>query len=319
MPRDSPQARRPDRLGDQREQGPQARVRRRRRADTGADTLVTHGGFQSNHCRATAAIGARLGLKVRLILRSAEPDPPRDGNLFLDHLFGADITLHPPEEYNGRRKELIDAAMDAERAAGGSRTSSRSARRSRSGAGATSAASRRWPSSSAARRRSTSSAPSAPPARTRGSCSARRCSAWTTGAWSACRSATASSISEATPRPRRPHHRTTTASASDRGADADRADRRLHRRGLRDPLPGAVGRRRGCSRAGRRPARPDLHRQRHDRACSRQFAMEALRAGTAVFVAHRRSVRTHGTEGSILNSVQRPLVAPNRAGCLPLD
>src|SRR4051794_35431466 len=36
----------------------------------GADTLVTTGGFQSNHCRATAALGARLGMKVRLILRS---------------------------------------------------------------------------------------------------------------------------------------------------------------------------------------------------------------------------------------------------------
>ena len=84
----------------------------------GADTLVTHGGFQSNHCRATAAVGARLGLKVRLILRSPDPDPPREGNLFLDHLFGADVTLHPVEEYNARRKELIDAAMAAERAAG---------------------------------------------------------------------------------------------------------------------------------------------------------------------------------------------------------
>jgi D-cysteine desulfhydrase len=84
----------------------------------GADTLVTHGGFQSNHCRATAAIGARLGLKVRLILRSPEPDPQREGNLFLDHLFGADISLHPVEEYNTRRKELIDSAMAAERAAG---------------------------------------------------------------------------------------------------------------------------------------------------------------------------------------------------------
>jgi D-cysteine desulfhydrase len=84
----------------------------------GADTLVTHGGFQSNHCRATAALGARLGMKVRLILRSAQPDPPREGNLFLDHLFGAHVTLHTPEEYNGRRKQLVDGAMEAERAAG---------------------------------------------------------------------------------------------------------------------------------------------------------------------------------------------------------
>lgn len=84
----------------------------------GADTLVTHGGFQSNHCRATASIGARLGLKVRLILRSQQSDPPREGNLFLDHLFGADISLHPVEEYNTRKKKLIDAAMSAERGAG---------------------------------------------------------------------------------------------------------------------------------------------------------------------------------------------------------
>src|SRR4051812_17654955 len=84
----------------------------------GADTLVTHGGFQSNHCRATAAIGARLGLKVRMFLRCPEPDPPRDGNLFLDHLFGAHITIHDPAEYNDQRQRLIDDAMNAERAAG---------------------------------------------------------------------------------------------------------------------------------------------------------------------------------------------------------
>ena len=82
----------------------------------GADTLVTHGGYQSNHCRATAALGARLGLKVRLILRSPSADPDRDGNLFLDHLFGAHVTLHAPDEYNGRRAELIEQAMEAERA-----------------------------------------------------------------------------------------------------------------------------------------------------------------------------------------------------------
>src|SRR6266516_7962673 len=84
----------------------------------GADTLVTHGGFQSNHCRATAAIGARFGLKVRLVLRCPDPDPPKDGNLFLDHLFGAEITTHPPDEYNGRRKELIEQAMHDQRHAG---------------------------------------------------------------------------------------------------------------------------------------------------------------------------------------------------------
>jgi D-cysteine desulfhydrase len=84
----------------------------------GCDTLVTHGGYQSNHCRATAAVGARLGLRVRLILRSAEEEPDSDGNLFLDRLFGAEVTLHEPDEYNARRQELIDAAMQYERQAG---------------------------------------------------------------------------------------------------------------------------------------------------------------------------------------------------------
>jgi D-cysteine desulfhydrase len=84
----------------------------------GADTLVTHGGFQSNHCRATAAIGAKLGLKVRLLLRSSDLNPSREGNLFLDELFGAHISFHPPDEYNGRRQQLMDGAMEVERTAG---------------------------------------------------------------------------------------------------------------------------------------------------------------------------------------------------------
>jgi D-cysteine desulfhydrase len=81
----------------------------------GCDTLVTHGGFQSNHCRATAAIGARLGLRVRLLLRSPNPNPANEGNLFLDRIFGADISLHPPDEYSKHLKEIIAVAMEAER------------------------------------------------------------------------------------------------------------------------------------------------------------------------------------------------------------
>src|SRR3954464_13792705 len=75
----------------------------------GADTLVTHGGFQSNHCRATAAIGAKLGLKVRLILRAPTDGstPENDGNLFFDHLFGAHISIHPVSEYGTNRKVII--------------------------------------------------------------------------------------------------------------------------------------------------------------------------------------------------------------------
>ena len=84
----------------------------------GCNTLVTHGGFQSNHCRATAAAGARLGMRVRLFLRSVDAAPERDGNLFLDGLFGADLSFHSPADYNEQRKQIIDRIMDEERSAG---------------------------------------------------------------------------------------------------------------------------------------------------------------------------------------------------------
>ncbi|MFP5255184.1 MAG: 1-aminocyclopropane-1-carboxylate deaminase/D-cysteine desulfhydrase [Acidimicrobiia bacterium] len=57
----------------------------------GADVLVTVGGGQSNHCRMTAAAGARLGLDVHLVL-GGDPPPALSGNQLLMDLFGA--TLH---------------------------------------------------------------------------------------------------------------------------------------------------------------------------------------------------------------------------------
>ncbi len=60
----------------------------------GADTLITCGGPQSNHARATAAVAARLGMKCHLVL-GGHPEPVPDGNLFLDMLFGAIVTILP--------------------------------------------------------------------------------------------------------------------------------------------------------------------------------------------------------------------------------
>lgn len=67
--------------------------------DEGADTLITCGGIQSNHCRATAILGAQLGLKVHLILRGKIPDTGSSGNLFLDQMSGAQISDYPIAEY----------------------------------------------------------------------------------------------------------------------------------------------------------------------------------------------------------------------------
>jgi D-cysteine desulfhydrase family pyridoxal phosphate-dependent enzyme len=58
---------------------------------TGCDTLVTGGGPQSNHARATAAAAARLGLGCVLVLSGVAP-PRLEGNLILDRLFGAEVT-----------------------------------------------------------------------------------------------------------------------------------------------------------------------------------------------------------------------------------
>ena len=56
--------------------------------EQGADTLVTAGAAQSNHCRQTAAAAAKAGLKCELILSGKKPELP-NGNLLLDELLGA--------------------------------------------------------------------------------------------------------------------------------------------------------------------------------------------------------------------------------------
>jgi L-cysteate sulfo-lyase len=54
----------------------------------GADTLVTVGAAQSNHCRQAAAAAAKAGLGCELIFNGEKPDVP-NGNLLLNRLFGA--------------------------------------------------------------------------------------------------------------------------------------------------------------------------------------------------------------------------------------
>ncbi|MDX1734990.1 MAG: D-cysteine desulfhydrase family protein [Halioglobus sp.] len=66
--------------------------------DTGCDTLITCGGLQSNHCRATAFAGAQLGLHVHLLLRGVAPEDA-EGNLLLDQLAGATVSCYPKAQY----------------------------------------------------------------------------------------------------------------------------------------------------------------------------------------------------------------------------
>lgn len=56
----------------------------------GADTLVTGGAAQSNHCRQTAAAAAMCGIECHLALGGTPPEIA-NGNLLLDGLLGAHI------------------------------------------------------------------------------------------------------------------------------------------------------------------------------------------------------------------------------------
>lgn len=84
--------------------------------DQGADTLITCGGLQSNHCRATAALARRFGLEVVLCLRGAEPLLPQ-GNYLLDRLLGAEVRFITPEQYRAR-DEVTRAVVQELRARG---------------------------------------------------------------------------------------------------------------------------------------------------------------------------------------------------------
>ncbi len=83
----------------------------------GADAIVTEGTAQSNHCRAAAAVAARLGLHCTLLFR---PFPPTDinGNHLLDSLFGAETRCYSREDYTRRKAEIIADVCDDLRAAG---------------------------------------------------------------------------------------------------------------------------------------------------------------------------------------------------------
>jgi L-cysteate sulfo-lyase len=78
-----------------------------------ADTLITLGAVQSNHCRQTAAAAARTGLRCILVLRGHPPSEPA-GNLLISHLLGARI------RWSGDRgrEEVMDEVVAEERSAG---------------------------------------------------------------------------------------------------------------------------------------------------------------------------------------------------------
>ncbi len=59
----------------------------------GADTVVAGAYTQSNWCRQMTAAACKLGLRVSLVLIHGEKGPRVQGNLLLDRLMGAEVTV----------------------------------------------------------------------------------------------------------------------------------------------------------------------------------------------------------------------------------
>ena len=83
----------------------------------GQNALVTEGTCQSNHCRATAAVCAKLGFQARLLFRPLPPSQVQ-GNQLLDRLFGAETRTFSREELSARREAIVQQQFTELRAAG---------------------------------------------------------------------------------------------------------------------------------------------------------------------------------------------------------
>jgi len=77
----------------------------------GADTLVTSGRRWSNHCRLTAAAGAKAGLAVHLVL-TGPPVEPQGPNERLDVLLGATVHIAATDSRDDREAMLRQVIAD---------------------------------------------------------------------------------------------------------------------------------------------------------------------------------------------------------------
>ncbi|MFQ5806247.1 MAG: D-cysteine desulfhydrase family protein [Phycisphaerae bacterium] len=84
----------------------------------GCDTLVTEGTPQSNHCRATAAVCAKVGLRAHLLFRPKPPAGPPQGNHLLDALFGAEVSTYSREEFDAEHDRIVASVLRSIEAAG---------------------------------------------------------------------------------------------------------------------------------------------------------------------------------------------------------
>jgi 1-aminocyclopropane-1-carboxylate deaminase len=89
---------------------------------SGADTLVSIGGYQSNHTRQVAAVAAKIGMKAVLVQEKWVdwPDPLNDrvGNIMLSRIMGAEVRLDPAGFGIGFKTSWEKAIADVEERGG---------------------------------------------------------------------------------------------------------------------------------------------------------------------------------------------------------
>ncbi len=125
----------------------------------GADTLVSIGGYQSNHTRQVAAVAAHLGLQCVLVQENWVPDwtdplSTQVGNILLSRVMGAEVRLDPAGFDIGFRDSWRQAHRGRRERAAVRRTPSRPAPPTTGSAGS---ASPTGPTRSRSRRRSSAS------------------------------------------------------------------------------------------------------------------------------------------------------------------
>jgi 1-aminocyclopropane-1-carboxylate deaminase/D-cysteine desulfhydrase-like pyridoxal-dependent ACC family enzyme len=82
-------------------------------AAQGADTLITCGGVQSNHCRATASAATRLGMACHIVANGKKPER-LTGNALLDHLLGAEVHYVESRQARAPAMEELAAKLRSE-------------------------------------------------------------------------------------------------------------------------------------------------------------------------------------------------------------
>jgi 1-aminocyclopropane-1-carboxylate deaminase/D-cysteine desulfhydrase-like pyridoxal-dependent ACC family enzyme len=77
----------------------------------GADTVITVGAVQSNHCRQTAAAAAKVGLNCELVLAGTKPKIP-NGNVLINLFCGANLHWTTRDKIDMKMEQVTEQSRE---------------------------------------------------------------------------------------------------------------------------------------------------------------------------------------------------------------